>query len=90
MIVVTAQVGLYPLRQESLAPVIGATLQVLRESALEVEPDTMSTLLVGDETTIFGALQQAFHCASEQGQVVMVVTLSNACPVPDKSKARST
>ena len=87
---ITAQVSLYPLRQESLAPVIGETLQVLRESALEVEPDTMSTLLVGDETTIFTALQQAFHYASEQGQVVMVVTFSNACPLPDQSKARST
>ncbi len=82
---ITAQVSLYPLRQESLAPVIGETLQVFRESALEVEPDTMSTLLVGDETTIFTALQQGFHHASEQGQVVMVVTLSNACPMPDKS-----
>ena len=84
---VTAQVSLYPLRKESLAPVIGETLQVLRESALEVEPDTMSTLLVGDETTIFAALQQAFHHAAEQSRVMMVVTLSSACPVPDKSKA---
>ncbi len=86
---ITAQVGLYPLRQESLAPVIGETLQILRDSALEVEPDTMSTLLVGDEATVFGALQEAFHNAAERGQVVMVVTFSNACPVPEKSKARS-
>ena len=63
---VTAQVSLYPLRQESLAPVIGETLQILRESALEVEPDTISTLLVGDETTIFDALQEAFHHAAER------------------------
>ncbi|MGD9047540.1 MAG: YkoF family thiamine/hydroxymethylpyrimidine-binding protein [Anaerolineae bacterium] len=84
---VTAQVSLYPLRQESLAPVIGKTLQILRESSLEVEPDTMSTLLVGDETTIFDALREAFHQAAEQSQVVMVVTFSNACPVPDRPKA---
>ena len=81
---ITAQVSVYPLRQESLAPVISETLQVLRESALEVEPDTMSTLLVGDEITIFSALQQAFHHAAERGQVVMVVTFSNACPLPGK------
>jgi uncharacterized protein YqgV (UPF0045/DUF77 family) len=78
------------MRQESLAPVIGETLHILQESALEVEPDTMSTLLVGDETTIFDALQQAFHHAAERSQVVMVVTFSNACPVPDRSKARAT
>jgi uncharacterized protein YqgV (UPF0045/DUF77 family) len=82
--VITAQVSLYPLRQESLAPVIDETLQVFREAALEVEPDTMSTLLFGDETTIFAALQQAFHHAAEQSQVVMVVTFSNTCPVPGK------
>ena len=86
---ITAQVSLYPLRQESLAPAIGEALQVFQESALEVEPDTMSTLLVGDDTTVFAALQEAFCLAAEQGQVVMVVTFSNACPVPDKSKARS-
>jgi uncharacterized protein YqgV (UPF0045/DUF77 family) len=81
---ITAQVSVYPLRQQSLAPVIGETLQVFRESALEVESDTVSTLLVGDETTVFTALQQAFHHAAEQAQVVMVVTFSNACPVPGK------
>ena len=84
MSVISAQVSLYPLRQESLAPVIGETLQILRESALEVETDTMSSLLVGDETTVFEALREAFHNAAEQSQVVMVVTFSNACLVPGK------
>mgnify|MGYP001825587580 CR=1 FL=1 len=82
---ITAQVSLYPLRQESLSPVIGETLQILRDSTLEVEPDTMSTLLVGNETAVFETLQEAFHNAAQQGQVVMVATFSNACPVPDKS-----
>ena len=81
---ITAQVSLYPLRQESLAAVIGEALQVFRHSALEVEPHTMSTLLVGDESTIFAALQKAFHCAAEQSQTVMVVTVSNACLTPNK------
>ena len=84
MSVISAQVSLYPLRQESLAPVIGETLQILRESALEVEPDTMSSLLVGDETTVFEAVREAFHHAAEQSQVVMVVTFSKACLVPGK------
>ena len=60
---------------------------MLRGSVLEVEPDTMSTLLVGDEITISTALQEAFHQAAEQSQVVMVLTFSNACPVPDRPKA---
>ena len=81
---ITAQVSLYPLRQESLAPVIDEALQVFRESALEVEPGRMSTLLVGEESTIFAALQRSFHHAAEEGQVVMTVTFSNACPVSGK------
>jgi uncharacterized protein YqgV (UPF0045/DUF77 family) len=87
--VITAQVSLYPLRRESLAPVIGETLDILRDSALEVEPDTMSTLLTGDETTIFDALREAFHQAAEKSEVVMVVTFSNACRVLDEPKAKS-
>jgi uncharacterized protein YqgV (UPF0045/DUF77 family) len=81
---ITAQVSLYPLPQEALAPEIGEALQVFRECALEVEPNAVSSLLVGDDTTIFAALQQAFCHAAEQGKVVMVVTLSNACPAPGR------
>jgi uncharacterized protein YqgV (UPF0045/DUF77 family) len=84
MNVISAQVSLYPLRQESLAPVLGETLQILRNCALEVEPDTMSSLLVGDESTVFEALQAAFHNAAEQSQVVMVVTFSSTCLVLDR------
>jgi uncharacterized protein YqgV (UPF0045/DUF77 family) len=65
--------------------VIDETLQALREGAVEVEPDTMSTLLTGDEATIFNALQQAFHHAAEQNPVVMVVTFSNAFPLGDET-----
>jgi uncharacterized protein YqgV (UPF0045/DUF77 family) len=80
MIRITAQVSLYPLPQSPLAPEIGEALQVLQGCAVEVEPDAVSTLLVGDDTAIFPALQQAFCHAAEQGKVVMVVTLSNTCP----------
>jgi len=34
---------------------------------------------------VFAALQEAFRRTAEQGQVVMVVTFSNACPVPEKT-----
>jgi uncharacterized protein YqgV (UPF0045/DUF77 family) len=84
MIGITAQVSLYPLPQEALAPEIGEALQIFRECALEVEPGNASTFLVGDDVTISAALRQAFFHAAEQGQVVMVVTLSHPCPAPGK------
>jgi hypothetical protein len=55
---------------------------MLRESALVVEPGALSTVLVGNPATIFEALREAFCYAAEQGQVVMVVTLSSAHTLP--------
>lgn len=40
----------------------------------------MSTLLAGSEDELFAALQSALRTATAAGEVVMVVTLSNACP----------
>lgn len=74
---ITAQVSLYPLPKVALAPEIRDLAEVFRECAVEVDPDTASTLLVGDDTTIFAALQQAFCHAAGKGKVVMIVTLSN-------------
>ena len=82
MIGITAQVSLYPLRQESLSPAIDAAVATFQEHDLDVEPGPMSTLITGDDVAIFGALQEAFREAAGQGHLVMVVTFSNACPVP--------
>lgn len=90
MIGITAQVSLYPLRQESLSPVIDKALQTFRAHGLEVEPGSMSSLLVGDDVAIFAALQEALRQAAEDGHVVMTATLSNACPVPGKREASIT
>jgi hypothetical protein len=73
----TAQVSPYPIPEFASA----RDLQVLRECAVGVDPEAVSNLLVGDDTTIFFALQQAFCHAAERGKVVMVATLFNACPV---------
>jgi uncharacterized protein YqgV (UPF0045/DUF77 family) len=84
MIGITAQVSLYPLRQQSLSPAIDEALRIFREHSLDVELGAMSTLISGDDAAIFAALQDAFRRVARQGHVVMVVTFSNACPVPGK------
>jgi len=89
VISITAQVSLYPLRQASLSPAIDQALQIFREHGLSVEPGAMSTLITGDDAAVFAALQEAFRRVTEQGQVVMVVTLSNACSVPGKTTRES-
>jgi len=40
----------------------------------------MDTVVVGDMQVVFDALREAFLSAVD-GEVVMVATLSNACPV---------
>jgi uncharacterized protein YqgV (UPF0045/DUF77 family) len=87
MIGITVQVSLYPLRQQSLSPAIDEALHAFQEHGLQVEPGSMSTLISGDDTDVFAALQEAFRRAAGQGHVVMIATFSNACPVPASQSA---
>lgn len=82
-VIAAAQVAVYPLRQERLSPAVGAVQQGLAAAALRIEPGPMSTMVVGDSNTLFAALARAFADAAALGHVVMTVTVSNACPVPD-------
>jgi uncharacterized protein YqgV (UPF0045/DUF77 family) len=82
---IAAQISLYPLRQEHLSPAIDAALEVVfRAHGLQVETGAMSSLVTGEDESLFAALKLAFQQASAQGEVVMAVTLSNACPIPGR------
>jgi len=80
--VITAQVSLYPLRQASIGPAIRETARIFERHGLHVRVGEMSTLIWGEETCVFEALQDAFRRAAQEGDVVMAVTISNACPKP--------
>lgn len=79
----SAQIAIYPLGQERLTPAIEAVRQALSDKGLRAESGPMSTYVAGKDQAIFAALQQIFARASELGHVVMTVTISNACPIPD-------
>jgi uncharacterized protein YqgV (UPF0045/DUF77 family) len=83
MIGITAQVSLYPLRQTHLSPAIQEAIHTFAEHGLEMQTGTMSTLMWGDDEQVFAALKEAFRRAAEQGETVMVITISNACPLPE-------
>ena len=85
MSIISAQVSLYPLRQQSLGPAIREAVRIFRQRGLEAHVGEMSTLVWGEEQAIFDALQEAFHQAAELGDAVMAVTLSNACPSPEEA-----
>jgi uncharacterized protein YqgV (UPF0045/DUF77 family) len=80
--IVSAQVAIYPLRQDHLTPAISAMSTALEEAGLRPEVGAMSTMVTGEVATVFQALHEGFVRAGADGHVVMTVTISNACPVP--------
>lgn len=80
----SAQVSLYPLGQSNLAPAIEAVWEALRAHGLSPQPGAMSTLVLGDDQTLFAALREAFANAAKYGGAVMVITISNVCPAPSE------
>jgi uncharacterized protein YqgV (UPF0045/DUF77 family) len=79
--IVSAQVAIYPLRQDHLTPAITAVSEALQAAGLRPEVGTMSTVVTGEVAAVFTALQEGFVRAGATGHVVMTVTISNACPV---------
>jgi uncharacterized protein YqgV (UPF0045/DUF77 family) len=80
--VLSAQVSIYPLRQKSIGLPVREAIRVFHRDGLETRTGRMSTLVWGEEQAVFAALHEAFDKAAAHGDVVMIVTLSSACPSP--------
>ena len=77
---VQAEMSLYPLRQDELQEPIAAFLEELKRRGVEGQAGTMSTGISGEVKQIFEAMGAAFAQVADQGPVVLVVKVSNACP----------
>lgn len=75
------EVSLYPLGEGDIGPAIGKFISVLEEKGCSVETGPMSSLVTGDSQTLFEALGAAYEGAASDRGVVMVVKVSNACPL---------
>ncbi len=80
---ISCQFSIYPLGVEDLSPSIEAALGELRSLGLDVEVGPMSTYFVGEADVVFAGLRRAFEVAAREGLVIVNVTLSNACPIPE-------
>ncbi len=78
-----AQVSLYPLGRDDLSPGIDEVLRVFAAHGLYVETGPMSTVLSGEDAALFTALHEATRAAARSGPMVMTITVSNACAVPE-------
>ena len=84
---ISAQVSIYPLKQDKLSPAIDAVLEAFGKHGIESQMGAMSTMVWGDDEEVFAALLDAFRKAASLGEAVMVMTVSNACPLPPKSES---
>ncbi len=79
---VAVQLSLYPLRQMDIVEPINTVIEIFKSYGLETQVGSMSTLVYGEEEKVFEALREAYKKATEFGEVVLVATFSNACPMP--------
>lgn len=87
MIGISAQISLYPLGQPDIAMPIEDAIASLKASGVETRVGNMSTQIWGGSEQVFDALRAAFAQAAATGPAVMVVTVSNACPLPPSPDA---
>jgi uncharacterized protein YqgV (UPF0045/DUF77 family) len=78
----SAQVSVYALRQDHLGPAVETVRTTLEAHGLQAQVGPMSTIVTGETGVVFAALAEAFDKAARTGEVVMTLTVSNACPVP--------
>ena len=78
---ISAQISLYPLKQERLSPAIERAWKILEESQLGLKKGEMSTVVSGETEEVFRAIKEVFLKTAELGPVSMVATFSNACPI---------
>jgi uncharacterized protein YqgV (UPF0045/DUF77 family) len=83
--VIGAQVSLYPLGQDDLLPGIQDVWEELEAAGLQQNPGPMSTLVYGEDQAVLDALRSGFARAAERGPAVMVITMTNACPLPPEA-----
>ena len=86
---VQAEISLYPLRTKDLGRAVGSFLRELKAAGLTVQPGNMSSVVAGEAGAIFSAVAAAFKAAVENGQVVLVMKVSNACPPGDTTEGRN-
>lgn len=77
---IQAEVSLYPLRTDALAPAVRGFLDALRSRGVTVVPGAMSSQVRGEADAVFAALANAFADVAKNQQAVVVIKASNACP----------
>ena len=78
----TAQVSVYGVGDGNLNAAVEAAITIVRSSGLPYTVGRTQTLIdADDDTVLFHTLRALYQAAAAQGEVVVVATISNACPL---------
>ena len=78
---IQAEASLYPLGTIEIGEAIDCFTEKLTEAGLDVCKGDMSTTMTGEAADVFAALGKAFTGVARENAVVLVLKLSNACPM---------
>lgn len=84
--IVSVQFSIYPLRDMHLSPAIEKAAKILRDSNLPIDVGSMSSITYGNSEMVFKAFQEIYDALAADYHIVIMMTLSNACPVPMKTE----
>ena len=84
---VSVQFSVYPLREMHLSPAIEKAVNILKSFGLPVEVGSMSSITYGESEIVFKAFQKVYEEVATNSHVVLIITLSNACPFLEKDSA---
>lgn len=78
---VEADVSLYPLAEEHLKHPVHDFVQLLENNGCAVENGPMSSIVKGESAQVFEALAKGYEQAALKSGCVLIVKLSNVCPL---------
>lgn len=83
MTAISVQVSVYGLGAADTGDAVATFLNALDDHELTYEVGAMSTVVWGEESAVWQALREGYAAVAALGPVVMQVTVSNACPLPE-------
>jgi len=76
---VGAQISIYPLREKTITDTLNIFWEELGKRGIKYEINSFATILWAEEDELFKLLNDVYKIISSKN-IVMVITLSNACP----------
>jgi uncharacterized protein YqgV (UPF0045/DUF77 family) len=80
-LIISAELSLYALGTGNFGLPVNEFIDGLKKFEIEVNPGSMSTIIIGKTDVLFRAIQSAFETVSQNNNVALVIKISNACPI---------